>query len=132
MTEFVDRSSARAAQEKLFPRRTWRAVGPHPDRPAENPPVIEEWGHAPTLPEICIRLRASVTGASDPWSDGRLRAVCDMLAARVASWEHADCDVIDQCVYLMCRAAVDIATKELADRTARGVTYHESDSNCSS
>lgn len=119
---------AKTEQHRLFPRQTWRLVSTSPETEgtAENP--IRTWGHTPTLPEICLNARASITGAADPWADTFLTEVRAMLTARIATWYREDAPVedyvtkIDDCVKEMCRATITMISDELDRRAREGYT----------
>lgn len=40
-----------------------------------------------SLPHLCVEVRMSITGASDPWPNNRMRTIRDVLVARLDSWE---------------------------------------------
>lgn len=88
------REEALLAQEALFPRKLKRVY-----EDTETP--TSEWEETPvTLPDICIQVRAALTGASDPLPEAFLARVTAMLTARVTTWIHTD-DPFDVAVYLM-------------------------------
>ncbi len=72
-----------------------------------------------TLPEICLAVRASVSGAADPWPASALRETRAMLGAIVTTWETGKDDAIDKQIRAMCFAAIDIINAELSDRQNR-------------
>jgi len=108
------RAKAVAEQDRLFPSQTWRAA--HGDGTAENP--IRTWTHRPTLPEICLHLRASINGASDPLPNAFLEECRLMLKARVDSWLTSK-STIDDAVKLMCVATGRMIRQELETRAEK-------------
>lgn len=100
-------------QDRLFPTTNWtKGTG----TPGDN---FCTWGHRPTLCEICLDLRMSCNGASDPWGRGWLAEVRDMLKARAETWDDdlRDC-AMDAAVKMMVLEAVKIADAELASDPA--------------
>ncbi len=108
---------AKAEQERLFPRKLLREYDD-----MQTPRNV--WVQIPpTLPTICLDLRASITGASDPWGSRVLSEVVAMLEARAAQWDHGRTDEMDVAVLRMVREAAWMGKSELAARNARGVVY---------
>lgn len=116
-SEKSPRYYARAAQERLFPRRTWKLC---------SGPLLATVDHFETrvtmLPEICIMLRASIRGDSDPWPREQLQEVQAMIEARLRTWASPQ-DAIDGAVTTMMGAALLLIEKELRERAARGADY---------
>ncbi len=71
------------------------------------------------LPTICLGLRMSCNGASDPWGDQLLRDTVNYLGERLKLW-IAPIDAIDYCVYVMCKEAIHIGELELQNRKEKG------------
>lgn len=71
------------------------------------------------LPTICLGLRMSCNGASEPWGDQLLRDTVDYLDERLKLWT-APIDAIDYCVYVMCKEAISIGERELQNRKEDG------------
>lgn len=116
-SEKTPRDYARAAQERLFPRLTWKLCsGPL------LATVDHVEGRVTMLPEICIMLRASIRGDSDPWPREQLQEVQAMIEARIRTWASPQ-DAIDGAVTTMMGAALILIEKELRERTARGADY---------
>lgn len=78
----------------------------------------QRWGDA-ELPTICLDLRSSCRGQSDPWGDEFLAATVAYLEGRVDLWQWPS-DATDDHVRGMCRQAVWIGRAELAGRAAGG------------
>jgi hypothetical protein len=105
-------------QEKLFPRQLHRIYIDH-ETPA--PPSGGSWiGIPPTLCKICLDLRASVSGAADPWERSRLLEVKSMFQARVDTWRELggrdDFVLIDNLVKQMVEATIRIADEQVKTR----------------
>lgn len=101
-------------QEKLFPRMQKRILDD------DGMPTNQTECIPPTLPEICLDLRASYSGASDPWPDDFLAEVVEMLQSRVDTWEsRKGDDPIDRAVLQMVSEAIRIGRAELRDRKIR-------------
>lgn len=82
----MTRTEAVEWQERLFPRRMYREYaaagpgGPH-DVPTNH------WRRVPpTLCDICLDVRAGLTGAADPPDTAALREAVAMLKARLDTW----------------------------------------------
>ncbi len=105
----MTRQEALAEQERLFPRKLWREYvtteTPAPGNVYNGMPVM--------LPEICLQLRASLNGSSDPWDSADVFAVRNMLVAREATWMPSE-DPIDAAVLAMLRATVAMTDREFA------------------
>ncbi len=71
------------------------------------------------LPTICLGLRMSCNGASEPWGDQLLRDTVDYLGERLKLW-IVPIDAIDYCVYVMCKEAIHIGERELRNRQEQG------------
>ncbi len=71
------------------------------------------------LPTICLGLRMSCNGASEPWGDQLLRDTVNYLSERLKLW-NAPIDAIDYCVYVMCKEAIHIGERELRNRKEQG------------
>jgi hypothetical protein len=110
----MTRTEACIWQEKLFPRGLWRK---YQDVETPDPGNIFR-SIPPTLCEIAIDVRASCSGASDPWKTELLQEVRDMLQARLDTWHNAsmaDFD-FDHAVMVMVEEAIRIANEELKSR----------------
>lgn len=106
----MTRKEAVAWQEKLFPRRYWLLAGGEGVSLEVRVPLVT-WAHSSTLCDICFALRASCTGVSvSPWGTDFLREVCDMLEARLATWEPVETwwSGLDVGVKAMVEAAVTL------------------------
>lgn len=101
----MNRDEAKKEQNRLFP---------HPKYPTQP---------GPTLPEICLDVRASTDGSADPWPSQTLRETRAMLDATVKGWEKERGDKIDDAVNAMCRAAIEIIDLELAARERDGSDF---------
>lgn len=69
-------------------------------------------GWHPTLCDICLDLRASFSGQSDPWPVARLREVTAMLEERLLAWTPCR-DTTDALVLAMVHEAIRSANLEL-------------------
>ena len=69
----------------------------------------------PTLPDICLNLRASLNGAADPWPDEELRDVVLMLQARLDTWGTPS-DALDAHVRGMMQQAIWLGRAAEAER----------------
>lgn len=101
---------AKQEQERLFPRRLMRVY-----KDMDTP--TNEWVQIPpTLPEICLDLRSSVNGSSDPWTTAFLTAVVEMLKARRKHWDFTIVHSMDSAVLSMVDLAIICGEWELKQR----------------
>lgn len=105
------RKKAVEEQLRLFPAQTWRAA--RGDGSPDNP--VRTWTHAPALPEICLELRAAITGQSDPLPDQFIKDCRDMLKARIDSWIPSK-STIDDAIKIMCVSAARLCKQEIERR----------------
>ncbi len=93
--------------ESVFPRRLKRIYNTH-----EEPTNIWE-----TIPEnlctVCLDVRMSFNGSSDPWSMSSIIKTRDMLKRRLDNW-YPSKDVIDECVKKMVEETVRLCDEQLA------------------
>lgn len=108
----MTRACAIAEQERLFPTSIWERV--------EAVNRLAHLTHRPTLPEICLDLRASLNGAADPWPAAVLAEVVGMLQTRLDTWADPT-DAIDAHVRGMVRQAVWLGRAAEAEMLAKGV-----------
>ena len=92
----MTRTDAIAWQERLFPG-------------------VKEFHSRPTLPEICLGLRASLNGAADPWTPEVLAEVVRMLQARLDTWADPT-DAMDYHVRGMAWQAILLGRAAEAER----------------
>jgi hypothetical protein len=102
-------------QGRLFPRIMCRVY-----KDMETP--TNQWIEQDTsLPTICLELRASLSGAADPWPDPFMEEVVKMLELRLATWLHRDReDTTDTLVRLMVEDAVKSGRRRLEDARRDG------------
>lgn len=112
--------SAKDEQARLFPSQLKRIY-----KDMQTPLNQWEVNIAPTLPTICLDLRASLTGQSDPWSNKALGEVVDMLRGRVDEWDYSQADEMDLAVLRMVSEAMWMGQNELMDRKKRGAVYRD-------
>lgn len=103
------RNEACLEQERLFPRQLMRIY-----KDSETP--TNQWVELPpNLATICLDLRASISGAADPWQTKDLEEVVNMLKMRLESW-FASKDPMDGYVNLMMHYSIELGLKELERR----------------
>lgn len=73
------------------------------------------------LQDICIALRASITGQSDPYDAEKLSDVINYLKGRLKYWYGAE-DEMDLCVKKMCEIAIQMGESELSRRKRNMLT----------
>lgn len=98
-------------QLELYPRKTLTVNGG--DGTPYNPVISIEY--TPTLCDICLNIRMSINGASDPWDDETLVKNRNMLEAREKTWADNK-DLIDALIHTMVWHTVRMIDKELFSR----------------
>jgi hypothetical protein len=116
--ELDDHTAACLEQDRLFPRIKCRVY-----KDMETP--TNRWIEQDTnLPTICLELRASLSGAADPWPDPLMEEVVTMLERRLATWLHRGReDATDYLVRLMVEEAVRSGRRRLEEARRDGTWW---------
>ena len=81
--------------------------------------IKEEWHHRPTLLEICLAVRMSLNGSSEPYpGEDWLKEVRDMLSLRLDAWQPTVSvnefeQTFDAHIFRICSTTVAYINKEL-------------------